>query len=466
MKRSNIKIALILILFIIEMFSLFLMVKSFNNKDLEKIKEEHKVNNKKFSMYIKNESGAYIPYNDTYLFPEGYSLNLEKSSCVDTNGQKIDNMLVNNGDSITITSNKTIYCYLYLDLITDDIIISVDTDGEYGVMPSSGSYTNSATCNSGNIIWNQKYQRIEIGDFSSKQTKCNITFTKDTSPKTLLKDKVEEVNINNNYNSHGYRYSGKQPDNWVWFNGEKWRIIGSIPTCTSSGCGTKENLVKIIRNDSLGAYAYDASSTTSANLKGAWGSNTLYELLNTYYYASDVTAMNGQSHKGCYSCYASNYQPRPNCDYSEIGILSSSYYGKMVKNVYWNTGASAYDVTPSTAYTNETKKQTASGHVGLMTPSDWGYAASSSYHSIPMSSYTSSGKRATETSWIFNNGYEWTSIRYNSNNNNALLVNIDGNIYYSDAYVGYAVRPIVYLDSSVYIVSGDGTEANPYQIGM
>ena len=31
---------------------------------------------------------------------------------------------------------------------------------------------------------------------------------------------------------------------------------------------------------------------------------------------------------------------------------------------------------------------------------------------------------------------------------------------------GYAVRPVVYLDSSVYIINGDGTEGNPYQIGM
>ena len=345
-------------------------------------------------------------------------------------------------------------------IMQDGVMLALTLDEEsITSFPSGTNYQVNVDCENAKGTWLADKWYLSVEDITGNVT-CNISFT---SNPTTLKSKVETVNTSQNYDGNGYRYSGKQPDNWVWFNGEKWRIIGSIPTCTSSGCGTKENLVKIIRNDSLGAPAYDAKSS---GYTGAWGSNTLYELLNTYYYASDVTAMNGQSHKGCYSCYASNYQPRPNCDYSEIGILSSSYYGKMVKNVYWNTGASAYDVTPSTAYTNETKKQTASGHVGLMTPSDWGYAASSSYHSIKMNSYTSSSNKATESSWIFNNGEEWTSIQSSNNSSRPLCVSATGNMNYIGAFNGVTVRPAVYLEPSVYIVSGDGTEENPYQIGM
>jgi len=39
-----------------------------------------------------------------------------------------------------------------------------------------------------------------------------------------------------------------------------------------------------------------------------------------------------------------------------------------------------------------------------------------------------------------------------------------GATYYGNSAA--EVRPVIYLDSSVYIVSGDGTEGNPYQIGM
>jgi len=335
-----------------------------------------------------------------------------------------------------------------------------DEDGTRNItsFPERGAYNIKIDCgDTAKGIWLVEDWKLGVEDITGN-VKCNISFT--TNP-TTLKSKVETVNASQNYNSHGYRYSGKTPSNWVWFNGEKWRIIGSIPTCTSSGCATSENLVNIIRSESIGAYAYDASSTSSSSLKGAWGSNTLYSLLNTYYYATDATKMNGQTHAGCYSLYGSTVKPKPNCDYSEIGILSSSYYGKMVKKVYWNTGASS-SVKPSEAYATEIGTQTVSGYVGLMTASDWGYAASSSFHSITMNSYTS----ATETSWIFNNGYEWTSIQNSSRTYYALLVTYQGGMSNSSASNGYAVRPVVYLDSSVYIISGDGTEGNPYQIGM
>ena len=115
MKRSNIKIALILILFIIEMFSLFLMVKSFNNKDLEKIKEEHKVTKKQFSIYVKNDQGNYEEYIDGNLFPLGYQLNLKKSNCIDSKKNIVDGVLTFSNNKVTITSNKSIYCYLYFD---------------------------------------------------------------------------------------------------------------------------------------------------------------------------------------------------------------------------------------------------------------------------------------------------------------------------------------------------------------
>ena len=346
-------------------------------------------------------------------------------------------------------------------IMHNGVMLAIMLDGEkITSFPERGSYNIEIDCgDTANGIWLAEEWKLAVEKINGNVT-CNIEFK---SNPTTLKSKVETVNASQNYDGNGYRYSGKTPNNWVWFNGEKWRIIGSIPICTSSGCATKENLVKIIRSESIGTYVYDAKSS---GYTGTWGSNTLYSLLNTSYYATSRAAMNGQNHAGCYSHYNSSYQSRPNCDYTEIGILSSSYYGQMVKNVYWNTGASSNSVTASTAYTNETASRTVLGYVGLMSASDWGYAASSSYHSILMNSYTSSSNNATENSWIFNNGYEWTSIRISSDTTIALGVSILGTMGGNYANNGYAVRPVVYLDSSVYIVSGDGTESNPYQIGM
>ena len=41
-----------------------------------------------------------------------------------------------------------------------------------------------------------------------------------------------------------------------------------------------------------------------------------------------------------------------------------------------------------------------------------------------------------------------------------------GDLSYSGAKYGYAVRPVLYLDSNVYVVDGSGTMSDPYIIGM
>ena len=65
------------------------------------------------------------------------------------------------------------------------------------------------------------------------------------------------------------RYIGANPNNYVYFNCsdysnqsdstcEKWRIIGVFKNMTKED-GTKEDLVKIIRDDSLGYIAWDSN---------------------------------------------------------------------------------------------------------------------------------------------------------------------------------------------------------------
>ena len=45
-----------------------------------------------------------------------------------------------------------------------------------------------------------------------------------------------------------------------------------------------------------------------------------------------------------------------------------------------------------------------------------------------------------------------------------VYVNDSGGLRNNNAYIGYAVRPVLYLKSNVYVVSGDGSEGNPYKI--
>ena len=158
------------------------------------------------------------------------------------------------------------------------------------------------------------------------------------------------------------------------------------------------------------------------------------------------------------------------CDYRSIGLGgTSSYYGSMVENVYWNTGASSNGVPAGDAYTNETATQTVLGYVGLMSASDYGYAASSDYHSTNLSVYNSTlinEENAATNNWLFNNGNEWTSIQYSSTSFYALAVSSNGRVHDDFATYGYAVRPVLYLNESTYVINGEeenvGTKTNPY----
>jgi len=351
---------------------------------------------------------------------------------------------------ITLLINKNSKEYI----MQDGVMLALTLDGEkITSYPEGTNYGVEINCENGKGKWLADEWKLAVEEITGNVV-CNIDFT--SNPKTL-KGEVEEVNASQNYDGNGYRYSGTNPNNYIWFNNELWRIIGSIPTCLSASCGTNTtNLVKIIRNESIGTLAYDAKYNSTSGV-GTWGYNTLYTLLNNYYYG----IQNGTATNYCYGYSTSS---KVQCDYTVKGINPSGYYGKMVKNVYWNTGRSINTTVSSIAYGNEKNTQTISGYVGLMSASDYGYATDNTYHNENLSYYNTLS--ITSTNWLYGKGYEITSVWYSSSNYDVLAIDLGGGVVKSSAVGGYVVRPVVYLDPLVYIISGDGTEGNPYQIGM
>ena len=80
---------------------------------LDNVILKQEVNNKTMAMYVGRDNN-YEEYNGN-SFPKGYKLNQEKSKCIDNNGAEINNALQEENGSITLTSNKSSYCYLYFD---------------------------------------------------------------------------------------------------------------------------------------------------------------------------------------------------------------------------------------------------------------------------------------------------------------------------------------------------------------
>ena len=99
----------------IEIITLFLGIKSFGNKNntIDDIKLLDSKSDNLFAIMVKGSDGNY---NESSTFPEGmYVLNETMSSCIDNNGNKIDNVLSYESGHVYTRTNKTVYCYLYFD---------------------------------------------------------------------------------------------------------------------------------------------------------------------------------------------------------------------------------------------------------------------------------------------------------------------------------------------------------------
>ena len=253
------------------------------------------------------------------------------------------------------------------------------------------------------------------------------------------------------------RYEGKNPNNYLWFNNEYWRIIGVFDSNTHGQSG--KNLVKIIADEVLDGLAWDKSNTNN------WVTGSLNLLLNGAYYNAEDGTDSGY-------CYGYSTTATGNCDYAKKGIQDA--YRSMITSVTWKLGGySSNSVTAANMYSYERgttvysgRPTETTGYIGLMYPSDYGYSVLSTKcaRTTNLSSYSSSS--CAGESWLYGKGYLSTMMPVISSPNYVFTVKDDGSLDMNNAPHGYGVLPTLYLDSSVYVIDGDGTLDKPYIIGM
>ena len=301
------------------------------------------------------------------------------------------------------------------------------------------------------------------------------------------------------------RYIGSNPNNYVSIDGELWRIIGvmnNIKTSESDAVG--ESRVKLLRNDSLGNYSWDTSGSSVNNGYGIneWSQAKLMKLLNPGYESESIGGSlywNNSSGK-CY--YATNLAIK-NCDFTSNGIKKT--LKTLIDNVVWNTGANLWDTNGNisskfyaeehgkrngvectdTDVCNDTVARTTTwtGKVGLMYPSDYGYATAGgevlsrnqclnlSLHNWYVT-YSEDTTSCYEHDWIYGNytsaTWQWTltSRPYFKDAWRIFSVYNDGRITNHYASLAGRVRPAVYLLSSVRIISGTGSSTNPFVLSL
>ncbi|CCZ57170.1 unknown [Clostridium sp. CAG:762] len=106
--------------------------------------------------------------------------------------------------------------------------------------------------------------------------------------------------------------------------------------------------------------------------------------------------------------------------------------------------------------------------VGLMYASDYGYSVkNSSCNHSSKSLFDYSATACGGNAWMLKNGNEWTVSPYSGYAYSVFYVY---NLAYADsgygADYGFGARPVLYLNSNVYYLSGTGTITDPFQIAL
>ena len=287
----------------------------------------------------------------------------------------------------------------------------------------------------------------------------------------LAKGETEELAYDNTADNN-LRYIGANPNNYVSFNNELWRIIGVFNNI-DDGTGTKETRLKIIRNEPIGKYSWDnkasgVGSSTSSNGSNDWSDSALQIVLNegTYYNRTSGECPYGENGE------------MTNCDFSSTGLTEEAK--TMISDAKWNLGglAGSLDI-PLSVYTSERGTTVYSGRptewigsIGLMYPSDYGYATSGG----------STTNRETclntelynwddyddcfNNDWLYTGSYPWTLTPDSSSSSGVFYVLSNGRVFSGIAYYINDVFPALYLNSNVKISGGEGTESSPFTLSL
>ncbi len=291
-----------------------------------------------------------------------------------------------------------------------------------------------------------------------------------------------------------YRYIGKDPNNYVTFNGEVagWRIIGIFTV--EDGNGIKEKRIKLIRKDFLqtsdgGKYiSFDNKPSGIGSSESEPGSNDwtdarLMYLLNPNH-EGETTGVTGSLYWNQESglCPYGESNGTKACDFRTTGLSEEAR--DMIGDMKWYLGGShtLNNVTVDMFYERERGKETCTttgickktrpiswvGKVGLMYPSDYGYATgggstTNRENCLAKELYNwKDAKDCATNDWLYDsNNHQWiiTPPAYQA----VFLVNSAG--FVSDVgtvHIHGVVRPVVYLKSSVALSKGTGTSSDPF----
>ena len=324
---------------------------------------------------------------------------------------------------------------------------------------------------------------IDVGE---KTTYINNLYNNSTKTPVVNNSITYQYDTTNNLmqdTAGNIRYYGASPKNYIYFNCdsypstncELWRIIGVF-----------DGKIKLMRNSTIGSYSWDtsASSVNSGYGVNEWSQADLMKLLNPGHESESVGgSLYYNSRSG--TCYNGTNNATTSCNFTSTGIKNDTTRN-MIADITYNTGGhDTSNVFSNVMYEKErgittvsnpsdgiTRTTTWTGKIALAYPSDYGYATDLSKCSQTLLNYNSStDSYACRTNdWMYpiitNSGktHGWLLTPYSSYANYAFTVYSSGCVDGINVYHAIGVAPVLYLGSNQDIVSGDGSQSNPYQL--
>ena len=439
MKKLKHKKEIIIINFLILILAILAFLIPAKNDEKEilhnKTNSNYIINSNAITMMYETEagSGEYQTTTNTSWPQEGYIFNERLSGC-ENGGTLSWNSETNR---VIMESNTSDRCYVYFDIkpltFAEHIINNIYTaDGENGLYyhDGIGSYTNADQ---------------EAGDNS-------------------------------------YRYSGADPNNYVCFgsdaetcqNEHLYRIIGVFDDNSDGEYNVKLIKADYTTGDMLGTDGRDYAGNyieDTSDYKGNIDTSTIA----TYRWNYDTSVSSLGSNN-----WATSELNKINLNTNYLNYLGSSW-SPMIEDSKWYLGGftrNEYDVFNVKLFYNGERNNAGYGSnpttygpgnangnstkIGLMYPSDYGYAAYPDAWATYIYDYDSSAIK--ENNWLYMGLNEWTITQCSSYAYLAYYLYCGGAFFRNNTNEEYAIRPVFYLKPNISYVEGNGTKSNPYKI--
>ena len=363
---------------------------------------------------------------------------------------------INCNNLVKLSKSDYISCSIYFDN-NNNALVTLYGSGKFEGLQIINGTKESA-----------KAEEIKAPVYGNAVNYVNGLYAYDASSNGLERDTTSDNNI---------RYVGGEPNNYVEFNGEAWRIIGVFGS----------NL-KLVRDELITTYSFD-NKTTAQGIENNYGTNDwtksyIREFLNDYYYNGKTITCHSDSATAWVEGLTAKHETIACPDINKINATAKNMIQKSLwylGGTNWKTSVPPYDSYPvDELYASERGIEvysdhatTSSDYIGLIYPSDYGYAstdASCRQNLRAGLTYTNNSYGGTPTcknnNWLFKGTWYWTISPHSSYSNLVFSVDSDGRLNDHRALYRVGVRPSIFLNSDIKIVSGSGTKDDAFKLDI